>query len=190
MRNEIAKMPDTAPEEPLTDVVVEVELRPNDVYTPFLWCRENLVRWVCSGLLGYIFYDLFTRGSEALKSFPGGTSILAILALVAVLILCGLLIFPYLRTRAAFRKSPYLTKLREYKFGSTGVKIQSDDVASECKWSLFKRIVETPTVFLLMYADHAAAYVPKRCFQSRDEIVRLRQLFRDRASGQLQLRRD
>ena len=68
-------------------------LRPNDVYTPFLWSGGNLARWVSACVLCYIFYDLFTRSSEALRSFEGGNSILAVLVLLAVLILLGLLVF-------------------------------------------------------------------------------------------------
>jgi hypothetical protein len=34
------------PMENKCDVVVEVDLKPNDVYTPFRWDRGNLARWV------------------------------------------------------------------------------------------------------------------------------------------------
>jgi hypothetical protein len=173
-----------------TEVVAVVDLRPNDVYTPFLWSRENLARWVGACVLCYIFYDLFTRGSDALRSFQGGDSILAILVLLAILILLGLLVFPYLRVYAAFRKSTYLSKTRTYKFAPGGVKIEADDATTECKWGLFRKIVETRKVFLLMYDGRAAAYLPKRCLRSPEEVKRLRQLIREHAPPNWELRRD
>ena len=173
-----------------TEVVAVVNLRPNDVYTPFLWSRGNLARWVSACLLCYIFYDLFTRSSEALRSFEGGNSILAILVLLAILILLGLLVFPYLRMYAAFRKSNYLSKPRTYTFAASGVRIESDDSSTECKWALFRKIVETRKVFLLMYDGSAGAYLPKRCLQSPEEVQRLRQLIREHAPPHWELRRD
>jgi YcxB-like protein len=173
-----------------TEVVAVVALRPNDVYTPFLWSRENLARWVSACVLCYIFYDLFTRGSDALRSFQGGNSILAILVLLAILILFGLLVFPYLRVYAAFRKSPYLRKARTYKFAPGGVKIESADTVTDCQWTLFRKIVETRKTFLLMYDGQAGAHLPKRCLRSPEEVQRLRQLIKEHAPPHWELRRD
>jgi hypothetical protein len=172
---------------------VQVELRRHDVYTPFTWTRGNVVRWVAAGLLCYIFYDLFTRGSDSLRSFPEGDSILAVAVLLAVLILCGLLLFPYLRMRAAFRKNSYFRQRWTYTFSSESLRIQSDDSTTECKWTVFSRIAETPKVFMLFYAGRGGgAYLPKRCIASREELLRLRDLFRAKRSERLkvQLRPD
>ena len=89
--------------EPNPGVVVEVNLRPNDVYTPFQWERGNLARWVTSIVLCLIFYDLYRSSRATILSFQGGESILAIIALLVLFILLGLLLFPYLRLRAMFR---------------------------------------------------------------------------------------
>ncbi len=173
-----------------TEVVAVVDLRPNDVYTPLLWSRENLARWVSACVLCYIFYDLFTRSSEALRSFEAGNWVFAILVLLAILILLGLLVFPYLRMYAAFRKSDYLSKPRTYTFAASGVRIESEDSSTECKWALFRKIVETRKVFLLMYDGRAGAYLPKRCLGSPEEVQRLRQLIREHAPPHWELRRD
>jgi hypothetical protein len=169
-------------------ISVQVELRPHDVYTPFTWSRGNLARWVSTGLLCYIFYDLFTHGSDSLRSFPGGDSLLAVVILLAVLILCGLLLFPYLRMRAAFRKNSYFRKRWTYTFSSEHVQIQSDDSTSECKWTVFDRIEETPKVFMLLYAGRGGgAYVPKRCIVSREQLLHLRALLRAKRSERLKV---
>jgi hypothetical protein len=51
------------------DVIVDVDLRPNDVYTPFCWDRNNLARWVTAIVLCLIFYDLY-RSSKLACDYP------------------------------------------------------------------------------------------------------------------------
>jgi hypothetical protein len=111
-------------------VVVDVALRPNDVYTPFLWSRGNLARWVTAIVLCLIFYDLYKSSRETILSFQGGESILAIMALLVLLVLFGLLLFPYLRVRAMFRNSPGMTKTRRYTLGTTGITMMQTAIAN------------------------------------------------------------
>ena len=170
-------------------VVVDVDLRPNDVYTPFRWDRSNLARWVTSIVLCLIFYDLYKSSRATILSFQGGESILAIIALVVLFILLGLLLFPYLRVRAMFRKSAAMTKTRRFTIGATGITIQSDDATSDCKWSYFQRVDETPSVFVFSLTSHHGTYIPKRCFASADEIARVRDLIRENMPGRWRLRR-
>ena len=171
-------------------VVADVDLRPNDVYTPFRWDRGNVARWVTAIVLCLIFYDLFRDSWATILSFPGGESILAIIALLVFFILLALLLFPYLRVRAMFRKSPAMAKSQRYTFGATGIKVQSDDVDSDCKWSLFQRVYETPRVFVFSITSHGATYVPKRWFNSSGDVARVRELIRENMPGRWQLRRD
>jgi hypothetical protein len=170
-------------------VVVDVDLRPNDVYTPFRWDRNNLARWIASIVLCMIFYDLYKSSRATILSFQGGESILAIIALLVLFILLGLLVFPYLRVLAMFRKSPALTKTRRYTFGTTGITIKSDDATSDCKWSLYQRAVETPNVFVFSLTTHHGTFVPKRCFTSPDDVARVRDLIRENMPGRWRLRR-
>jgi hypothetical protein len=170
-------------------VVVDVDLGPNDVYTPFRWDRHNLARWVISIVLCLIFYDLYKSSRATILSFQGGESILAIIALLVLFILLGLLLFPYLRVRAMFRKSPAMTKTRRYTFNSTGITIQSEDASSDCKWSLYQRAYESPSVFIFSLTSYHATYIPKRCFASSDDIARVRDLIRENMPGRWRLRR-
>jgi hypothetical protein len=141
-------------------------------------------------VLSLIFYDLYKDSSATVLSFPGGESILAIVALLVLFILLALLVFPYLRMRAMFRKSPAMTKTRRYTFGATGITVHSDDANSDCKWSLFQRAVETPRVFAFSQTSYAATYIPKRCFTSCDDVRRMRELIRENMPGRWRLRRD
>src|SRR6267154_2031382 len=165
------------------DVIVDVDLRPNDVYTPFRWDRNNLARWVTSIVLCLIFYDLYKSSRATILSFQGGESIVEVIRLLVLFILFGLLLFPYLRVRAMFRKSPTMTKTRRYTIGVAGITVQSDDATADCKWSLFQRAVETPTVFVLSQTSYHGTYIPKRCFGSPDDMVRVRDLIRENMPG-------
>jgi hypothetical protein len=176
--------------EPVRDVIVEVNLKPNDVFTPFRWERANVIRWVTSGVLTLIFYDLFKSSSDALLSFSGGRSILDIVFVLVAFILLALLLFPYLRLLAFFRASPAIKKPRRLTFGTAGIKSESEDVTSYFKWSAIQRALETRGLFVLTQTKYTAIYVPKRCFASRDEIVRLREIIRDSLPGKWRLRRD
>jgi hypothetical protein len=171
-------------------VVVEVELKPDDVYTPFRWNRSNVVRWVAAVTICMICYDLYENSSAALLSFPDGKSILAVAALLVLFVLLALLIFPYLRHRAMFRKWPALSKKRRYTFGAAGITIESDDANSDCKWSLFQRAVETPLVFTFFTTSRGGTYIPKRSFASAEDVTRMRNLIRQNMTGKYQLRPD
>jgi len=118
------------------ELTVEYSLKPNDVYTPFQWDRYNVARWVVAVLLCLIFYDIWTSGSETLRSFPDSGGILALIAVLAVFILLALLLFPYLRVRALFRKTPSMSKITRVTFRAKGLLFQSEEATSEIKWPL------------------------------------------------------
>jgi len=172
------------------ELTVEFSLKPSDVYSPFRWDRSNLARWVVSGLLCYIFYDLFKHSAETLKSFDGGTSILAIVILLFILIMLALLLFPFLRVMAIFRGTPGFARPKRVTFRPDLILFESPEAKSECKWTLFSRVFETPRVFALSQGKAGGTYIPKRCFASRQDIEFLRQLIRENFKGKATLRRD
>jgi YcxB-like protein len=170
-------------------VIVDVNLKLSDIYSPFRWERSNVARWVAASVLCLIFLDLYKDGRATLATFPDGASILAIVVLLMVFILMALLLFPYLRARALFRKTAAMAKKYRYTFQRTGVTVQSDDADSVCKWSLFQRATETPTLFLFFLSDYGAMYIPKRCFAPHDDIGLLREFIRENMPGKWRLRR-
>jgi hypothetical protein len=172
-----------------SSVVVTVDLRPHDVYTPFRWERNNVARWVSAIVLCWIFYDLYKTSSEALLSFPGGRSIMAVVALLVLFILFALLLFPYLRVRALFRKSPVTTKSTCFTLGPAGINIHSDAANGEYKWPLFQRVIETRHVFAFASTSQSAIYIPKRCFRSPNDVARMREIIRENMPGKWNLRR-
>ena len=147
--------------------------------TPGSPCQASFIPTVVC----LIFYDLYRSSRATILSFQGGESILAIIALLVLLIVLGLLLFPYLRMRAMFRKSPAMTRARRYTIGTTGITIQSDDATSDCKWSLFQQAVETPSAFVFSLTSYHGIYIPKRCFASSDDVARVRDLIRENMPG-------
>lgn len=153
------------------ELTVVVRLKPHDVYTPFQWDRNNLARWVVAIVLCWIFYDIYKSGLDPLRSFPDSGSIIAVLVVLVVFILLALLLFPYLRVRALFGKSPLFHKAVRYTFSAQGVRFESDDANGALKWSAFDRIVETRKVFVLSTTSQAGTYIPKRCLTSQTDIA-------------------
>ena len=127
--------------------------------------------------------------SEAtIDTFPDAASIkLLILALLA-LIVFGLVLFPYLRWLALFRKTPSMKKVRTYTFTSEGVNCVTDDARYDCNWSVFTRIHESRRGFIFLLGAQGI-HVPRRYFSSHDDVLSLRQIIRDNFKGKTHLMR-
>ena len=173
-----------------SELTVEFTLRPADIYSPFRWDRDNLVRWVIACLLGYIFYDMYTRSAETLRSFDSGNSILAIVVLLFLLILLALLLFPFLRVLAIYRGTPSFSSPKRITFRPDMILLESAEAKSECKWALYSRVFETRRTFVFVQGKAGGIYVPKRCFASPEDLSLLRKLIRENFKGQAVLRVD
>jgi len=172
------------------ELTVEFTLKPGDVYSPFRWDRDNLARWVIAALFCYILYDVYTRCADTLRSFDGGTSILAIVVLLFAFILFALLLFPFLRMRAIFRGTPTSANPKRVTFRADMILVESAEAKSELKWTLFSRVLETPQVFIFALGKTGGTYIPKRSFASPEDIAFLRKLVRENFKGKTTLRRD
>jgi hypothetical protein len=172
-----------------TELIVDVKLEPGDVYSPFLWSRQNLIRWVLVLSACWILYEMSPSWSLDVPFPEGNNRLLSLYLIVAGVTLASFLV-PYLRVRAMFRKSHATRMPRRLTFGTEGFQIESDDARGDYKWSLFMRIIETRKLFLLFQTPHAATYIPKRCFRSADDVQLLRQLIRNNFKGKWTLRRD
>ncbi len=171
------------------EVIVEYKLRPSDVYTPFQWSVGNPWRWITAILLCYIFYDRYKASAETIRSFDGGNSILAIIAVLGVFILFALLLFPYLRNLAYFKKSANMRGLVRVEFRTQGIHFAHRHGAADVEWSLYSQAVESRSIFYLGSASYSATYVPNRCM-SQSDLVSLRKLIRANVDGKVQLRTD
>jgi hypothetical protein len=169
-------------------ISLDVALKPNDVYHPFLWSWQNLWRWVVAMVLCRVVYDVFFSSSADLDTYPDARSLKLLILLVTALVVLGLILFPYLRILALFRKSPAMRKTRRFTFSPEGVLWDSEDARVECKWSLFARILETNHTFMFFQAPHLATHVPKRCFANHEQIVAVRQIIKTNFRGKWRLK--
>jgi len=172
------------------EIAVDVVLKLHDVYTPFDWNRQNLIRWVLAILACYVVYDICFSPSSQLQSFSDANSISAVIVTLAVFIVLGLVLFPYLRLHSMFRKSPGFKSPNKYMFDAQGMRFESEHASGEYKWSVFARILETRKAFALAQTDYAATYIPKRCFASPNDISAFRHLVRENFKGRWSLRRE
>jgi hypothetical protein len=170
-------------------VSVEVVLKPNDVYHPFMYTWSNLWRWVVAIVLCRVVYDVFFAKGVSLESMPDADAIRLVILVLTVFIVLGLLLFPYLRVLAMFRETPSLNKPRLYTFSADGIRLESEDGSANLKWSIFVRILETSNLFVFQQTSYAATYLPKRFLNSEHEISGLRRLIRDNFKGKWRLRR-
>jgi hypothetical protein len=125
---------DTQPE-----VAIEVSLRPQDVYQPFLCSWRNLARWVLSLFVAYLTYDTRAIWTSALANPNQGPGVLALLLAGGALFLAWL-VYPYFRVRSMFRSSPILLTSRRIWFNAEGIRIESEDGRGDYKWSILLRI--------------------------------------------------
>ena len=169
-------------------LTVEVTLQPADVWTPFLWSRQNLTRWVLALFVLLLAFDKRCSWVPTVSEFAGGSPTVAWLLLTA-LVLFFVFLSPWLSLRSFFRKSPLSRKPRRLSFSSEGMHLDSEDARGDYKWTVFSQIIEGPKVFYLMQTSRTATYVPKRCLQP-EEITGLRRLIRQNFTGTLRLRAD
>jgi hypothetical protein len=172
------------------ELTVEVKLRPHDIYSPFRWQRDNIIRWVAAGLLCLIFRDVYALARATLVGIPSAGSIRAIVVVLAVFVLLALLLFPYLRMRALFRSTPALSQPTRITFRPEHVLFENQDATADCKWEAFIRITETRHVFVFSQGGIGGTYIPKRCFAQQDDIQRLRRMICESFKGKWSLRRD
>jgi hypothetical protein len=171
------------------ELIVDVTLEPGDVYHPFLWSWQNLIRWVLVLAACLIVYGVSPLWPPGVSASERNTELFLLYLLIGSVSLAFFLL-PYLRVRATFRKSPAVRRPRRLIFRTEGIQFESQDARGEYKWSLFMRVIETREIFLLLQTAHAATYIPKRCFRSPSDVELLRQLIRDNFKGKWTLRRD
>src|SRR5271167_4290478 len=172
-----------------SEIVVEYQLQPNDVYTPFQASRENIIRWVLAVALCGAFYLGYPDLSEMAHSTENSEAVMAIVVALTVFILLALVVFPYLRVRARFRNSARLHETIHYELRNQGIHFVCEHVTSESKWSLFVSARETNTKFALGSSDFRALYIPKRCLTPENTKL-LRQMIRENVKGKIELRAD
>ncbi|NLL06875.1 MAG: YcxB family protein [Clostridiaceae bacterium] len=103
--------------------------------------------------------------------------------LLIILIVCAIEFLPllvdYLVSRNSFMKSKLLQSINCLEFSRDNYKIYSAEGISSLLWEEVYKIRETRRFFLLYLSPLKVTVIPKRCFQSQEEIEDLRIIFKD-----------
>ena len=80
------------------------------------------------------------------------------------------------RTKIAFRRNPKFREEYHLTFSSESIHFKTTSFKSTLKWTQYERVIESPTLFLLMYGKGFYTLIPKRCFDSFEETNAFRTL--------------
>ena len=92
-------------------------------------------------------------------------------------------LFSYWAARSLLRSKPDASGPITYEFSSTGGSYSGPNGTGSFNWKAYLKVVETREQFLLYPQKNLAIAVPKRFFQSEDDMQRFRELVR-RAFGE------
>ena len=87
------------------------------------------------------------------------------------------LVLPYFSAVSA-RKNPNLHGDSVYTLSPAGVRIRGPHGEAELRWSAFVRAKELKWAFLLYPQKNVAHVIPKRGFQSNEDVLQCRELLR------------
>jgi hypothetical protein len=81
--------------------------------------------------------------------------------------------------RKYFRGDPKLRDEFVLTFSDEGVQVKTAQIDSKLAWTLYKRVVENKSLYVLVYGDgRMMTVVPKRAFRDADEELQFRGLLR------------
>jgi hypothetical protein len=91
----------------------------------------------------------------------------------------NLLTLSYWRTKIEFQRNPKFREEYHLTFSHENIRFQTLSFDSTLQWTYYERVIESPSLFLLMYGKGLYALIPKRCFSSNDQIDAFRALVRE-----------
>src|SRR5262249_48069537 len=84
-----------------------------------------------------------------------------------------------LRTRLWFRRNPKFREEYGLTFTRDSIHFQTASIDSVLRWTHYERVIESPTLFLLMYGKGLYTLIPKRSFQSEEQQSAFRALLQE-----------
>ena len=167
-------------------LVVEVDLRESDLQSANFWFRLGkwstrvlLVLMVLMGLL------LVTRVDMS-KVFESPLSATALVVLIVFPLLYPLTI--WFQTKRGFgRLQSFQTRIR-YAFSSDGYHVSDLKSSSDIDWASILRAAESKDSFHLFFHRSLFHTIPKRCFESADDIAELRKLLKQSLGNKADIR--
>jgi YcxB-like protein len=80
------------------------------------------------------------------------------------------------RTKIEFQRNPKFREEYQLTFSGENIHFATPSIDSTLQWTHYERVIESPNLFLLMYGKGLYTLVPKRCFNSNEEINAFRAL--------------
>jgi hypothetical protein len=80
------------------------------------------------------------------------------------------------RTKIDFQRNPKFREEYHLTFSRENIHFKTASLDSTLQWTHYERVIESPDLFLLMYGKGIYTLIPKRCFNSREEIDAFRAL--------------
>jgi len=147
--------------------------------TSRLW---NIFFWVSVAVLAYFAYKAIRIGAM------NDTSILWSVAGLALLVVFFRFCAPLVGARNFVRKNPDALGPITQTVGPSGVSTESARGQGTSAWNAYQRVRETRDLFLLYPQSNFAIIVPKRCFNTPNDIQKYREIIKRYCPGTLELR--
>jgi len=167
-------------------IVVDVALEPRDLTWSLARSIHSIFWWFVFFLGVLLFFAIVQTTETGFHPFSNSLTFPFLLFLSVVV---GLAV-PYIRITRLFGKVPLLRQPRRMTLGPEGLRIDSQSATGEYRWTFFYEIKETEKSFLFQQTPQSASPIPKRCFQTSDEIRRFKAMLREHYHGKLKLRAD
>jgi signal transduction histidine kinase len=135
-----------------------------------------------------VFFLLILFGAVALSIvgdflFPMWTMVLLAMVFIAMLTYTTFIQLP----RKYFRRNLQMRGEYQLTFSDEGVWVQTTGIDSKLAWSLYTRLVENDSMYVIVYGKDARMMtaVPKRVFKSANEELEFRNLVRQHVANRL-----
>jgi len=80
------------------------------------------------------------------------------------------------RTKIEFQRNPKFREEYHLTFSRENIHFRTASLDSTLQWTHYERVIESPDLFLLMYGKGLYTLIPKRCFNSEEEVTAFRAL--------------
>lgn len=90
-----------------------------------------------------------------------------------------LVTFSRWRTKIEFQRNPKFREEYHLTFSHENIRFKTASVDSTLQWTLYERVIETPTLFLLIYGKKLYTLIPKRSFNSNEVMDMFRALLNE-----------
>jgi len=141
--------------------VLRARLRPSDAYT---------LRF--APLLGvYLWQSPDSRG--------WGIGLVCLSALFVLMLVAACGIIP----RLVFRREPKFRDEYSLTFSPDGIHFRTAHINSELEWSMYTRALVGPHSFVLYYGTHSFTVIPKRVFETSEQLAAFEHLVSDKIPG-------